>query len=158
MIYFMQPVGGGPVKIGTTENLDLRVRQLEQHYGKPLVILATMPGSYDEERAIHERFAHLRIRGTRRKPLEQFRPADDLMEFIGRPLLVDPNPDAVEAMPSVRSYVSAKIDADVMRIARAVAGLQGISVAQYLSDSLRSVVEKDFRRLSSKMAETPEKK
>jgi hypothetical protein len=52
-----------------------------------------MPGGRDEETAIHDRFSHLRLGRT-----EQFRPASDLMEFIGRPLLVDLNPDAVEVM------------------------------------------------------------
>lgn len=94
MIYFLQPVDGGPVKIGQSIDVDARRVQLESHYGTPLALLATMPGGRNEEREIHERFAHLRFKRT-----EQFRPAADLMAFIGRPLLVDANPDAVEAMP-----------------------------------------------------------
>ncbi len=43
---------------------------------------------------------------------EQFRPAPELMEFIGRPLLVGVNPDAVEAMPT--AYASIKLPEDVM--------------------------------------------
>jgi hypothetical protein len=93
MIYFLQSTEGGPVKIGHSADVDTRRLQLESHYSQPLALLATMPGERDEERAIHERFAHLRLGRT-----EQFRPAADLMAFLGRPLLVDPNPDAVEAM------------------------------------------------------------
>jgi hypothetical protein len=93
MIYFMQPTDGGPIKIGFTNNLDQRRHDLEATFKRPLAILATMKGGRPEEAAIHGRFAHLRIGRT-----EQFRPAADLMNFIGRPLLVGQNPDTVEAM------------------------------------------------------------
>ena len=39
MIYFMQPTEGGPVKIGFTDNLPARHKQLEKHYGRTLVVL-----------------------------------------------------------------------------------------------------------------------
>lgn len=93
MIYFLQPVEGGPIKIGCSENIDARREQLEARYGQPLALLATMKGDVGEEFAIHRRFKHLRLGRT-----EQFRPAPELMEFINRPLLVDPNPSAVAAM------------------------------------------------------------
>jgi hypothetical protein len=91
MVYFAQ-LPGGSVKIGYTETLDARLDQLRAHYGAELALLATMPGDRSVEAEIHDRFAHLRFGRT-----EQFKPAADLMEFIGRPLLVDANPDAVEA-------------------------------------------------------------
>lgn len=95
MIYALQPTDGGPVKIGFSADVDTRRAQLESHYGKRLALLATMPGGREEEAEIHARFSHLRLGRT-----EQFRPAADLMAFLGRPLLVDANPDAVEAMES----------------------------------------------------------
>lgn len=94
-IYFAQPLAGGPIKIGCSDDVPRRLRQLEAHYGQPLALLATMSGGRDEEQAIHARFAHLRLGRT-----EQFRPATDLMTFIGRPLLVGANPEAVEAIAS----------------------------------------------------------
>ena len=100
MVYFMQPTDGGPVNIGFTDNVDARHRQLETHYGRPLALLATTDGGREEEASIHGRFAHLRLGRT-----EQFRPAPDLMAFIGRPLLVDPNPDAVEVVEPTRRDV-----------------------------------------------------
>jgi hypothetical protein len=93
MIYFMQPVDGGPVKIGSSDDVEARRRVLEGHYGRPLVVLGTMSGGKPEEMDLHRRFAHLRLGRT-----EQFRPGADLMEFIGRPLLVGANPGAVETM------------------------------------------------------------
>jgi hypothetical protein len=93
MIYFLQPTDGGPIKIGFSDNVDARVRQLEWHYGRPLALLGTMEGGREEETEIHSRFAHLRLGRT-----EQFRPASELLAFIGRPLLIGANPDAVEMM------------------------------------------------------------
>jgi hypothetical protein len=93
LIYFAQPVAGGPIKIGCSGNVEARLGQLEAHYGCRLSLLATMPGDRRTEAEIHARFAHLRFGRT-----EQFRPEADLMAFIGRPLLVGANPDAVEAM------------------------------------------------------------
>jgi hypothetical protein len=91
VIYFAQ-LPGGSIKIGTSENIELRLSGLADHYGAELALLATMPGDRSIEAEIHERFSHLRLGRT-----EQFRPAADLMAFIGKPLLVGINPDAVEA-------------------------------------------------------------
>jgi hypothetical protein len=89
----MWPVGGGPIKIGTSTKVESRHRELECWYGCELEILATMEGGKKEEKEIHRRFHHLRIGKT-----EQFRPGPDLMNFLGRPFLVGANPEAVEAM------------------------------------------------------------
>jgi hypothetical protein len=93
MIYFVQPIDGGPVKIGFTDNLSARLIQLEQHYRVSLAVLATLPGDRAVERSIHKKFAHLRFGQT-----EQFRPEAELFEFINKPLLVCPNPELVEAL------------------------------------------------------------
>lgn len=144
MIYFAQDAEGGAVKIGTTEDVPARLRQLESHYGKPLALLATRPGGRAEEAELHARFAHLRYGRT-----EQFRPAPDLMEFIGRPLLVSANPDAVEAMPDrthdpLRHDVTLKADSTVIGWAKLVAKARGISLAEYVSEVLRGPVGRDF--------------
>jgi Meiotically up-regulated gene 113 len=93
MIYFAQ-LPTGAIKIGCSEDVDARLGQLEGHYRQPVALLHTMEGDRETEREIHERFSHLRFGRT-----EQFRPAVDLMTFIGKPLLVSQNPDAVEAIP-----------------------------------------------------------
>jgi hypothetical protein len=41
VIYFVQPIDGGPVKFGTSGNVGARVGHLESHYRKPLALLAT---------------------------------------------------------------------------------------------------------------------
>jgi hypothetical protein len=104
VIYFIQAVSGGPIKIGHSEDVDSRIKGLESHYGQPLALLATMPGGEDEERAIHQRFSPWRLGRT-----EQFQPVAELLAFIGRPLLIGPNPDAVEVMePAVKSLATIK--------------------------------------------------
>jgi hypothetical protein len=103
-VYFLQPVTGGPVKIGHAVDIERRRAQLECHYGQPLALLATLPGGRDEEQAIHHRFASLRFGRS-----EQFRPGPELMAFINRPLLVDPNPDAVESMEPVRPEIATTV-------------------------------------------------
>jgi hypothetical protein len=95
VIYFLQSIEGGPIKIGFTDNLDVRWKQLESHYGCQLALLASLPGGREEEAEIHEQFKCIRLGRT-----EQFRPASELMAFIGRPLLVSASPDVVEAMVS----------------------------------------------------------
>jgi hypothetical protein len=98
LIYFLQAIDGGPIKVGQSVNVPSRVRQLESKYGRPLVILGTLPGGRDEERKIHEMFAHLRFGRT-----EQFRPESDLLAFIGRPLFASAVP-VVEPMKDSGDY------------------------------------------------------
>jgi len=100
MIYFAQSASGGPIKIGCTIDLGRRLKELESHYGQPLAVLATLEGGKEEEAEIHSRFSHLRFGRS-----EQFKPADDLMRFIGRPLLVGADPESVEALQGTRNAV-----------------------------------------------------
>jgi hypothetical protein len=139
VIYFAQSIEGGPVKIGATDDVARRLGQLEAHYGRPLALLATLPGGRDEEAEIHERFAHLRLGRT-----EQFRPAAELMKFINRPLLVGANPDAVEAM-DVGCMV--KFDRILAAKARQVALARGITMTAYLSDLSRGQIDRDYAKV-----------
>lgn len=93
MIYFMQDLDGGPVKIGYSADVGQRQIQLEAKYARPLTVLAVVPGDRKREREIHSQFAHLRFKRT-----EQFQPATELSDFIGRPLIVSANPAVIEAM------------------------------------------------------------
>jgi hypothetical protein len=95
LIYFLQSIDGGPVKIGSSKDITRRHEELEAYYGRPLVLLATMEGGRKEETVIHQRFRRLRFGRT-----EQFRPDPELMEFIGRPLLV--NQGNIELMGGVQ--------------------------------------------------------
>lgn len=91
----MQQVGGGPIKIGFSDDVDYRRKQLEKKYKRQLVVLAVIPGDKFREKQVHEQFSHLRF-GKR----EQFKPAPDLLHFIGRPLLATADPESIEEMAS----------------------------------------------------------
>lgn len=145
MIYFAQGAEGGPIKIGYSEDVDARIRQLEAHYGQLLVLLATMPGDQQVERQIHERFAELRFGRT-----EQFRPGADLMDFIGRPLFANATP--VQQMACVTGKIVRLAD-DVITDARTVAAIQGVSLSDYLSDRLRPIVKQDLADQTKKRLE-----
>lgn len=51
---------------------------------------------------------------------------------------------------SSRNDVTAKIDIEVMKLVKGVAGLKGITVAEYLSDSMRVVAQSDLDRLTNR--------
>lgn len=134
MIYFITPVDGGPIKIGTTGNLPQRLKSLEREMGCPLAILATMPGGLTEEKAMHERFAAYRLGQS-----EQFRPVREILEFIGRPLLVSADPDAVEAIPMRRKVMAIQVRASEEWKAWAdeLAAFDGLTLAALIDRTLR---------------------
>lgn len=133
-VYFAQDLNGGPIKIGHSIDVSARIKTLESHYGRPLALLATRPGGKDEERAVHERFAHLRLidSGRQGRQPEQFRPAAELMEFIGRPLLVSPNPDAIEAMPGLHKQVKIEFPPEELRKIRNIARSRGMALTTFI--------------------------
>lgn len=161
-VYFMQSADGGPVKIGHSTDVERRREQLSSHYGRPLIVLATMPGGPEEEAEIHGRFHHLRLKGkgTRGRYPEQFRPESELMAFIGRPLLAGANPDAVEVMEPNRTEsgtLSVKLHLDVIEAARIVAAYSNVTITDLLSDILRPILdEMEDEAIQRRIASRPE--
>jgi hypothetical protein len=51
-----------------------------------------------------------------------------------------------------RSDVAVKIDTEVVRQAKVVAAFRGLSLAEYLSETLRPAVSRDYREESRKAA------
>lgn len=76
-VYFIQAGDGGPIKIGCSCNVPMRLSVLQIGNAEPLRTLCTMPGAYAEEHRLHDRFKADNIAG------EWFRPSADLMSFIG---------------------------------------------------------------------------
>lgn len=80
MIYFIRSAGGGPIKIGTTVRLSVRLKQLSEEFGTDLRLLGVMDGGYEKEQTIHKRFGHLRLGFSAVN--ERFRPAVELLRYI----------------------------------------------------------------------------
>jgi hypothetical protein len=89
-----------------------------------------MEGDRSAEQEIHARFAHLRLGRT-----EQFRPGNDLMRFIGMPMLVNSSPEAVGRD---LKYIHLGLTPDQHHQFRIAAAIEGTSMMQLV---LRLVTE-----------------
>lgn len=69
-VYFIQPVGGGPVKIGVSNCPVARLTALQTGCPVPLEIVKTIPAIRNKtERDIHKAFAEYRVRGEWFSPI-----------------------------------------------------------------------------------------
>lgn len=85
--YFVQPVGGGPIKIGSSVCPESRLDGMRGNSPVELAIIGVCEGGEKLERELHRRFAHLRLH------CEWFAPGPDLVRFIrdhARPLIERP--------------------------------------------------------------------
>lgn len=73
MIYFVRSYCKKFIKVGTTEDLARRMRELQTSNPLPLKLLGVMPGSYKTESSLHEIFSKLRMGKS-----EWFKNAGDL--------------------------------------------------------------------------------
>jgi hypothetical protein len=58
----------------------------------------------------------------------------------------------LERTVAKRQDVTVKLDSEVVRIAKIVAAYRGVSVADYLSESLRPIAQKDLQKEQTKGA------
>jgi hypothetical protein len=78
-VYFVQQGAEGPIKIGFSSNILLRMERLQTANSEELRLLLRLPGSQVEEHGLHRKFLLSRIRG------EWYRPTPDLLAFIQNP-------------------------------------------------------------------------
>jgi hypothetical protein len=76
VVYFIQGVEGGLIKIGHTIQLVVRFKQLEDETGRKLTVLGILEGNRVKERELHVLFADDRVEG------EWFRPSEALLTLI----------------------------------------------------------------------------
>jgi hypothetical protein len=75
-VYFIQPTGGGLIKIGMSSNPRERLNLLQTGCPVELRILGTLPGGQPLELELHQRFAAHRVRG------EWFEPVPELLAVV----------------------------------------------------------------------------
>lgn len=138
MIYFAQIGEGGPIKIGFSDDVPSRLAQLESHYGRPMILLGTEPGGKPQEASWHARLAPWRFGRT-----EQFRPVLEVLEAIGRPLLVSSNPETVETVRP--RLVAFSVSLDFAEKLKQAAGERGMTAADFCDRFLSPCVEKAHR-------------
>lgn len=88
MIYFIQQGDDGPIKIGRTENLPQRMRELQVGNPELLRLLGVIP----EEAELQALFGNLRVRG------EWFKPESQILDFI-QAYTMTPDKFDLEMMP-----------------------------------------------------------
>jgi hypothetical protein len=82
-VYFIEAGEGGPIKIGVAADVNARLRDLQVANPVDLKLIVSIPGGYDEERALHQQFRTERVSG------EWFRGNGNVRAFaeslIGKP-------------------------------------------------------------------------
>lgn len=141
MLYALQPVGGGPIKIGTSGNVKKRHEHLQSYYGCELVLLWTAEGGRYEEGVLHEQLASYRIRRT-----EQFIPCREVVEFLGLPSNTVIANEADELMPRL-DLASVRMSSDVLRYARTVSAWRNVTLVDWLNDVVRKAAEAELAQI-----------
>jgi hypothetical protein len=108
-VYFIQGVDGGPIKIGFSEDVGVRLADLQVGHAVELRVLATTPGDVLAEREMQERFSAYRIRG------EWFADNFEIRAYID---LLRSSRDvtgghAVSLLPSLPPYPTKPSDSDL---------------------------------------------
>jgi len=75
-VYFVQSGDDGPIKIGFSTNIRMRIDNLSVGSPDPLHLLAAIRGGRAEERKMHRMFKDARLHG------EWFEPVPELLETI----------------------------------------------------------------------------
>ena len=94
-VYFIQYGNSSRIKIGHASEPLERIRNFQCGCPEKITILALIDGGRETERAIHQRFAHLKVRARG----EWFMLDDELRAFVA-------SPEAVEATQRLRQTKS----------------------------------------------------
>lgn len=87
-VYFFQAcVKDGPIKIGWSQDYMRRLGELQIANAFPLKVLGTMPGTLDDEQALHVRFASWQAKGAGG---EWFHPNEELLAYIASQAIGSP--------------------------------------------------------------------
>jgi hypothetical protein len=118
-VYMIRAGENGPVKIGVTDDVGKRLRNMQTGNSERLSVLRVFEGSADEERRLHARFLSLRLRG------EWFHFSPELLDDLGLveipTLVAAPEPEPIIVRDNPVLFTAAEIEERGRRI--------GISIA-----------------------------
>ena len=136
MIYFIQAASGGPIKIGTTLRLTVRLKTVRRERNDPtLQVLAVMDGRHREESALHRRFRHLAL------GKEWFHPGVELLACIRD------EARSWDSADDLQPISHAIIPRRLYRHCRVLAAYKGVRVHHLIEALLAPVVKKELRRM-----------
>jgi hypothetical protein len=123
MIYFIQGVNGGPVKIGKTDDIDTRLRSLQRGSPVALEVIRQIDGGYVEEFWLHRHFAAQRLHG------ESFE-FDDRMLSVVPP--ASPRPEPTPLSSALAKRIGFRKPHSVCAVAEAI-GVSKNSVQNWIN-------------------------
>lgn len=142
-VYFVQAGQGGPIKIGYTENLRLRLQALSAGVPHEIIPLGVDDGALaGDEIDIHIRFAKCRLRG------EWFNPTPELLAYISE------NSDPIPRKPrrsGRRTLSSALLSAYIEN--RVLDEL--ISISDKKNEPFENTVERAIREFCDRERDAP---
>ena len=139
MVYFLQCDKTGLIKIGASDRLHHRVKEVQNEHHSTFTVLGVVDGHKQEERNLHIQFAHLRC------DKEWFSPDDELVEFITRRARSwegsTAKPRRIKHEPKLQRYkyapkqilASKQIDPAIARKVRYLARVSGTSDGEVIS-------------------------
>lgn len=143
LIYFLRAeqdsgfILTGYIKIGTTTRLATRVKQISREIGHVPTVLGVLDGGYADETALHTRFSNCRRFG------EWFVDHADLLSLIET---------ECQSWDGGDEFSTVKMDRGVIKLANMVAKFRDIPVAQYLTEMVKSQVQRDASKVGRQLS------
>lgn len=135
VVYFIQNLDDSLIKIGTTDNLARRLRQIHKGQRTKFKVLGVCDGSYDLEFDFHTRFA------ADRYASEWFRPSADLLEYIAANTYI---PQRKKSMPAKNvKIITVSMPEAIEEVREHIKSIDGV---HGLSDYIRQLIEADMQK------------
>ena len=120
MIYFIQGVSGGSIKIGYSKDIESRIKSLQFHSPVQLTVVGWMEGSVELERQLHKVFSSHRLWG------EWFSPDESILDYIRCNCEKLPVPEGVSTKKT--THLNFRVSEETNKRLRAVTKVSGKTI------------------------------